>query len=133
MATRYKLATQDRAETLANKTITKPTMQGSVQNVVAATDGATITFNMASANIQTVTMAGNRTLAVSNTVAGQCFMLELKQDATGSRTVTWFSGITWAGGTAPTLTTTANKTDVLGFRVVTAGTAFIGYVVGSNI
>ena len=53
------------------------------------------------------------------------FMLLLTQDGTGSRTVTnWKtfdeaaaneSTVKWAGGTAPTLTTTANKTDILSF------------------
>jgi len=119
--------------TLTNKTLTKPNVNGSVQGITAATDGATVTFDCSAANIHTVTLGGNRTLALSNTTAGQCLMLELKQDGTGSRTVTWFSGISWAGGSAPTLTTTAAKTDVIRIRVVTAGSAYIGYVIGQNI
>ena len=53
------------------------------------------------------------------------FVLLLKQDGTGSRTVTnWKtfdqdagneSTVKWAGGSAPTLTTTASKTDILSF------------------
>ena len=38
-------------------------------------------------------------------------MLTLIQDATGSRTVTWPATVKWAGGIAPTLTTTANARD----------------------
>ena len=38
-------------------------------------------------------------------------MLTLIQDATGSRTVTWPATVKWPGGTAPTLTTTANARD----------------------
>lgn len=104
-----------------------------VQRINATTDGATVTFDLSLGNIQTVTLGGNRTLAFSNTTAGQCVMLELKQDATGTRTVTWPAGISWAGGVAPTLTTTINKTDAIGIRVVMAGSAYIGYVVGANI
>lgn len=52
---------------------------------------------------------------------------------TGTRTVTWFSGIKWAGGSAPTLTTTINKIDTIGIRVITAGSAYYGYVVGQNL
>ena len=100
--------------------------------ITADTDGATVTFNMATSNDHSVTLGGNRTLAVSNVSTGQKFMLALTQDATGSRTVTWFSGISWAGGAAPTLTTTANKTDVLGFRCTGSG-AYQGFVVGQNI
>jgi hypothetical protein len=59
-------------------------------------------------------------------------MINIKQDATGSRTVTWFSGITWAGGSAPTLTTTANKTDSFGFQQISSG-AYLGFVIAQNI
>lgn len=100
--------------------------------LVTNTDGATVTFDLDAGNIHTVTLAGNRTLAVSNEDAGQCFIIRLKQDATGSRTVTWFTGISWADGSAPTLTTTANKTDVFGF-ICTAGGAFDGFIVGANV
>lgn len=96
------------------------------------TDGTTITFDMAVSNLHSVTLAGNRTLAFSNVSVGQVFMLRLKQDATGNRTVTWPSGISWAGGSAPTLTTTANKADMLGLICTGAGT-YDGYVVGMNV
>ena len=96
------------------------------------TDGATITFDMDVANTHTVVLGGNRTLALSNTDAGQKFIIRLTQDATGSRTVTWFSTIKWAGGVTPTLTTTANKTDVFGFICTSAGN-YDGFVVGYNL
>jgi hypothetical protein len=38
-------------------------------------------------------------------------MLTLIQDGTGSRTITWPATVKWAGGAAPTLTTTANARD----------------------
>lgn len=101
-------------------------------DINTATDGTTITFDLSLSNIHTVTLGGNRTLAVSNESVGQVFIIRLKQDATGSRTVTWWSGINWAGGSAPTLTTTANKTDVFGFIVTASGT-YDGFVVGQNI
>ena len=94
------------------------------------TDGTTVTFDMNVSNYHRVTLGGNRTLAVSNTTAGQAFTILLKQDTTGSRTVTWFSGILWPGGTVPTLTTTANKTDVFTFYF--DGTNYFGGTVGSN-
>ena len=95
-------------------------------------DGATVTFNMATTNRHRVTLGGNRTLAVSNVKAGQSFVLRLLQDGTGSRTVTWFSTIKWAGGAAPTLTTTAGKADLIGFICTSAGN-YDGFVVGQNI
>ena len=57
-------------------------------------------------------------------VSCNCILL-LKQDGSGSRTVTnwktWDqdngneSTVVWAGGSNPTLTTTANKLDILSF------------------
>lgn len=95
------------------------------------TDGATVTFDL-STSAHTVTLGGNRTLALSNETTGQTFILRLVQDATGSRTVTWFSTIRWAGGSAPTLTTTANKADTFGFLVTGSGT-YDGFIIGQNI
>jgi len=104
---------------------TKPSLK-------ANSDGATITFDVNEANVHTVTLGDNRTLAILNETAGQKFMLRLQQDATGSRTVTWFSTIKWAGGSAPTLTTTAGKADVFGF-LVTGTDTYDGFVIGQNI
>lgn len=101
-------------------------------DITADSDGATITFDLSVSNIHSVTLGGNRTLALSNAKVGQCFMLRLLQDGTGSRTVTWFTTIKWAGGSAPTLTTTASKADMLGFVVTSAGN-YDGFVVGANI
>lgn len=94
----------------------------------------TATLDLSKGNIHHITMpAGNITIAISNGTAGQCFIVRILQDGTGSRTVTWFTTIKWAGGSAPTLTTTASKADTLGFEVTTAGSAYDGYVVGQNI
>lgn len=105
---------------------------GAYGDITADADGATITFNMATSNIHSVTLGGNRTLAVSNVSVGQCFMLRLSQDGSAPRTVTWFSTIKWAGGAAPTLTATNNKADMLGF-VCTSANNYDGFVVGQNL
>jgi hypothetical protein len=106
---------------------------GNYGDITTDADGATVTLNCATSNIHAVTLGGNRTLALSNDKAGQCLLLDLIQDGTGSRTVTWFAGIKWAGGSAPTLTTTAAKADTIGIRVITAGSAYYGMVVASNV
>ena len=98
------------------------------------TAAGTATLDLSKGNIHHITMpAGNITIALSNGTAGQCFIVRILQDGTGSRTVTWFTTIKWAGGSAPTLTTTASKADTMGFEVTTAGSAYDGYVVGQNI
>jgi hypothetical protein len=106
---------------------------GSYGDLTSDTDGATVTFDLSVSNGHKVTLGGNRTLALSNDKLGQIFFLRLLQDGTGSRTVTWFSGIKWAGGVAPTLTTTASKADTFVFIVTTAGSAYDGYIVGQNV
>lgn len=103
--------------------------------VGSETDGATITFDLSDktkTNIRTVTLGGNRTLALSNVSTGQVFVIRLVQDATGSRTVTWWSTIKWPGATAPTLTTTANRTDVFGF-ICTGTNTYDGFYLGFNL
>lgn len=83
---------------------------------VALTFGTTITPNLSSGNIFTVTLTGNATLAnPSNLVAGQCGQIFITQDATGTRTLAYGSEWKFPGGTAPVLTTTAAATDVLSF------------------
>lgn len=102
--------------------------------LVAGVDGATITFDLKNGFQKkfTVTLGGNRTIALSNVKVGQMFYIRVLQDGTGSRTLTWFSTIKWAGGSAPVLTTTINKADAFIF-VCTASGQYDGYVVGQNI
>ena len=93
---------------------------------VVATYGSTTNFDLSQSNNQQVTLAGNPTLALSNVTAGQRFTLNLIQDGTGSRTVTWFGGIAWAGGSAPTLQTAPGTIDAISFWCVSPG-VYQGY------
>lgn len=90
---------------------------GNYANPTVIADAATQTFDCSQAGYFTWTLGANRTISTfTNPVAGQRIILELKQDATGSRTVTWPSNVAWGtNGTAPTLTTTAAHTDVFQF------------------
>ena len=88
------------------------------KQIKGLSDGASIAVNCDNTDIVKVTLGGNRTmLNPSGTpVDGQKLIFEITQDATGSRTLTW--GTNYAFSTdlpAPTLTTTAAATDVLGF------------------
>lgn len=79
------------------------------------TDGASVDWNAANGNIATLTLGGNRTINAPTNLYDESFILFLKQDATGSRTVTWNTVFKWSGGTAPTLSTTANAVDIITF------------------
>ena len=86
--------------------------------ITSLTDGATITPDFATSCNFTVTLGGSRALAnPSNPVAGQSGSIFIVQDATGSRTLTWGSYWDFSGGTAPTLTTTANAVDRVDYIV----------------
>lgn len=63
-------------------------------SITVDTDGVTITFDCSptGGNRHQVILGGNRTLALSNASSGQAIILDLIQDGTGSRTVTWFVG-----------------------------------------
>lgn len=68
----------------------------------------------------TYTLTGTETgKKISNPVHAydrQEILFVLKQDGTGSRTVIWDTKYRFSGGSAPTLSTGANKTDYLTFR-----------------
>ncbi|MGI0075916.1 MAG: hypothetical protein ACREAU_00740, partial [Nitrosopumilaceae archaeon] len=61
------------------------------------------------------------------------FTFIVTQDGTGSRTITWPGSVRWSGGTPPTLTTTAGKTDLFTFVTTTGGTIWYGFVAGLNL
>ena len=97
--------------------------KGQRGEITALTDGATITIDMADSNNFSVTLAGNRTFAnPSNDTAGQSGSIFITQDGTGSRTASWGTDWEFAGGTAPTLTTTAAASDRIDY-VIRSGTS----------
>jgi hypothetical protein len=82
----------------------------------ALTDAATIATDASLGNHFRVTLGGNRTLGnPTNAVDGQKIMWEIKQDGTGTRTLTLDTKFALGTDiTAVTLTTTINKRDFLG-------------------
>ena len=78
----------------------------------------TITLDFGSANNFEFVLDGTSTLgAPTNASGGQCGAITVRQDSTGSRTLAYNSVFNFAGGTAPTLTTTASGVDVISFYV----------------
>lgn len=99
---------------------------------VTLTDAATVAIDLSLGNHYQIVLGGNRTIgAPTNVVAGQSGVIRLVQDATGSRTASWNSVFKFPGGTAPTLTTTANAVDLVAYHVESAtriAARFIGDV-----
>jgi hypothetical protein len=107
--------------TLAGLAVTQSFTKAQRGSVVALTDAATIAVDLSLGNNFSVTLAGNRTLgAPTNQTAGQSGVIVVTQDGTGSRTLAYNSVYKFAGGTAPTLTTTASAVDVLAYYVESA-------------
>jgi len=78
------------------------------------------------------TISGSTTFTVANVPSsgnGISFILDLTNG--GSAAITWWSGVKWANGTAPTLT--AAGRDVLGFYTYDGGTTWTGLVLAKNV
>lgn len=92
------------------------TTTNSAETQQTLTDAATVNWDCALGGYAKVTLGGSRTMAApTNTRNGAVYILEVIQDGTGSRTLTWNAAFVWSGGTAPTLTTTAGKRDFFTF------------------
>ncbi len=100
--------------------------------IIPLVDGPTIPANLALGNWFSVSLGGSRTLMVSNPTVGQEVHFVLIQGGVGSNTATWFSGINWAGGFPPTLTTAVGQGDIITVKCVSAG-VYYGWVTALNI
>lgn len=83
---------------------------------ITLVDSATIVIDCSLGQYFDVTIAGNRTISFTNYEVGQMIYLDVKQDGTGNRTLTFGADVHWPFDVAPTLTTTANKVDSLAFK-----------------
>jgi len=113
-----------------NVTSNNITLTSYTETAFTANSSTAITLNItANGTVQIITLTGTATITMPTAVAGKSFILFLRQDATGSRAVTW-STVYWPGGTAPTITTTASKQDIFSF--FSDGTKWYGTTVGQN-
>jgi len=93
---------------------------------VTLTDASTIACDISAANNFEVQLGGNRTLGVPTSFGpGQSGSFQVYQDSTGSRALAYSWCYGFAGGTAPTLTTTALAQDKLSYDVVRAQSATV--------
>ena len=111
-----------------DKALTKP----EIKDYAEATNNlgnmtGTVDLDYENGNFQYGVLTDNVTFTISNPpVSGKVgsLTLELQQDATGSRTVTWPASVKFAGGTPPTLSTAANALDVFVLYTRDGGTSF---------
>lgn len=65
---------------------------------------------------------------ITNGCSGKEHILQIVQDGTGSRTITWPGSVTWLSGSAPTLSTAAGAIDVI--SLFYDGTTYYGAMNG---
>jgi len=86
-------------------------------NVVTVTDGPTPTINAGIANHFRWTLGANRAVPLpSGGFDGQLVLLDLIQDATGGRTVTWAGGYDFGAASVPVLSTAPHAEDTVGLQ-----------------
>lgn len=84
-------------------------------NTVAASGTTETLPDPTTQSISVVTLTGNCVFTFPTATIGTSFTLILKQDGTGSRTVTWPATVKWASGTDPVLSTPASSIDIFSF------------------
>ena len=111
---------------LGNVTLTNTQVNNYTEGVVAIGNSSTTqTLALTNGTIQTVTMTGNCTFTMPTASAGKSFLLIINTGA-GSFTGT-FTGVKWPANTAPTITTTASRYDIITF--VADGSSWFGSAV----
>jgi hypothetical protein len=109
--------------------LVNPTITNYTETLYTANTSTAITVSLANGTVQQLTLTGNATITMPTAAAGKSFVIMLKQDATGSRTVTWTT-VVWPSAITPTITSTASKQDMYSF--FSDGTNWYGVTVGQN-
>ena len=109
--------------TVGNLTTSNVTVTNYTESVVAiGNTGTSQTISLTSGTVQTATLTGSCTFTMPTATAGKSFILILSTGA-GSFAAT-FTSVKWPSNTAPTITTTASRWDILTF--VSDGTNWYG-------
>jgi hypothetical protein len=118
------------------------TVNGSLKSTVYTETAAspaiasnTLNLTLSTANLFTVNLNADITTFNLNSlpVNTVVYSLILQFIADGTpRAVTWPGSVKWAGGTAPTLTSTLNKVDTFVLMTPNSGTDYYGFVSSQN-
>jgi hypothetical protein len=134
-------ALTDETGTGANVFATSPTLTTATITGLKETktspsiSSGTLTLDCSVGNVFAVSLNANiTTLSFTNVPStGTAFGITLALTADGTaRTVTWGSAVKWAGGNAPTLTSTNAKVDIFVLTTWDGGTTWYAMVGGQN-
>jgi hypothetical protein len=120
-ATAYSNTVVDNSLLALYAPVNNPTFTGTIDVSQAnirnqtLTDGATISWNTTLGTVATVTLGGNRTISNPTNLKVGTYILIIKQDGVGGRSLTWGTAYKFPAGVKPDLTTTANAIDIVSF------------------
>ena len=122
------LQTGDTVTLPSGNPLTNPTVTNYTETAYTANTSTAITLSLANGTVQVLTLTGSPTITMPAVGTGKSFIIMLKTGA-GSYSVTW-STVSWPSGTAPTVTSTASKTDIYSF--FSDGTSWFGTTIGQS-
>jgi hypothetical protein len=121
---------------MADNVISRPRFTDYAETYTTpAISSGTLTLNIENGNVFRVSRNANiSTVTISNPAAtGNACSFTLIFDANGtSYTITWPAAVKWPGGTAPTITTTASRSDMFVFYTNNAGTTWYAMTAAQN-
>ena len=122
--------------TMDAKTLTAPTLTNYRETKATGTiSSGTLSVSLNSGNHFAVALNANiTTFTLTNvpTSGTACAVVFLFTADGTARTITWPSGTVWPSATAPTMTSTNNKRDIISLYTVDGGTTWFGAVIGQN-
>jgi hypothetical protein len=115
------------AEVNGGEDTSRAVTPASLYTTQTLTDAPSIDWDVALGAMATVTLTDNRALAnPTHLVNGASYILMVKQDGTGNRTLSFGSAYKFPGGTDPTLSGSANAVDIIAF--LSDGTSVYGSI-----
>jgi len=121
---------------LVDNQITRPRFTDYAETYTTPSiSSGTLMLNLENGNVFRVSRNANiTTLTISNPAGtGNACSFTLIFDANGtSYTITWPAAVKWPGGTAPTITTTASRSDMFVFYTNNAGTTWYAMTAAQN-
>jgi hypothetical protein len=128
-------AINNTSNTLSTTLVTGAEIRNYSETAVAVTATSTTQLNLSNGNLFVLTQAVDiTTMQFQNpqpTNEVSSFTIKrVKDNSATARTITWPASVKWPGGTAPTLTATANAVDILTFFTHDNGTTWYGFTAG---
>ena len=119
----------------ADGVVQRPELKDYSETKVALSAAASVTCDISTGNVFTLTADQNTTFVFSNpspTGKSCAFTLVWTQDGS-DRTITWPTSVDWPGGAEPTVTSGSGKIDVYTFFTLDAGTIWYGFQAGADM